>query len=46
MPLSGRVRSRPSPDPDRHRPGPMAHLAEEVHTPSQRVTVMLAVHPW
>lgn len=24
----------------------MAHLAEEAHTPSQRVTVMLAVHPW
>lgn len=23
-----------------------AHLAEEAHTPSQRVTVTLAVHPW
>lgn len=23
-----------------------AHLAEEAQTPSQRVTVTLAVHPW
>ena len=36
----------PAQDPDRCCPGPMAHLAEEVHAPSQRVTVMLAVHPW
>lgn len=33
-------------DLDKGRTGPTAHLAEEAHTPSQRVTVTLAVHPW
>ena len=33
-------------DLDKDRTGPTAHLAEEAQTPSQRVTVTLAVHPW
>lgn len=42
----GRFQAR-GPALDRgHSPDRTAHLAEDVQTPSQRVTVTLAVHPW